>query len=144
VWRPTQTEPVQLVAGGSGVVPLVSMALARAAAGDPPPMKLLYSVRDPASVLHRAELDALASGVAGLEITYAYTRRAPAGWPRRVGRIDGAAIERSTLPPADAPTCYVCGPTAFVEAAADLLVRAGHDPARIRTERFGGIGGGRT
>ena len=79
-----------------------------------------------------------------MEIAYAYTRRAPEGWPGRVGRIDSATIEALTLPPTEGPTCYVCGPTSFVEFVAELLVRAGHDPARIRTERFGGTGGGRT
>jgi ferredoxin-NADP reductase len=142
VWRPEQTEPIQLVAGGSGVVPLIAMGLARTAAGGTSPMWLLYSVRDPASVLHRAELDTLGSVPRGFQTTYAYTRAAPVGWPGKVGRIDAAAVAASTWPAIDQPTCYVCGPTTFVETVAELLVRAGHDPARIRTERFGGTGGG--
>ena len=144
VWRPEQPEPVQLVAGGSGVVPLVAIASARAASGSTAAMRLLYSVREPGSVLHRAELERLSSPPGELQITYAYTRAAPDGWPGRVGRVDASVIAASTLPATDEPTCYVCGPTAFVESVADLLVGAGHDPARIRTERFGGAGGGRT
>jgi len=144
VWRPEQTEPVQLIAGGSGVVPLVAMGLVHAAAGSTSPMQLLYSVRDRESVLHRQELAALASRPGGVQTTYAYTRAAPEGWPGRVGRIDAATVAASTWPATDEPRCYVCGPTAFVETVADLLVRAGHDPARVRTERFGGTGGGRT
>ena len=142
VWRPEQTEPVQLVAGGSGVVPLIAIALAQAASARTSPMRLLYSVRDPVSVLHRRELEAVATGPDHVEITYAYTRAAPDDWPGRVGRLDAAAIERAAWPATDEPTCYVCGPTAFVEVVADLLVRAGHDPGRVRTERFGGAEGG--
>jgi ferredoxin-NADP reductase len=141
VWRPEQTEPVQLVAGGSGVVPLVAMARAHAAAGSGAPMQLLYSVREPASVLYGPELEALGGEPSGLQTTYAYTRSAPHGWAGRIGRVDATTIAAATLPSAGEPTCYVCGPTPFVETIADLLVRAGHDPARVRTERFGGTGG---
>jgi ferredoxin-NADP reductase len=133
VWRPGQPGPVQLVGGGSGVVPL--MAMIRAGA---PRARLLYSVRRPDTVIYAAELDKLA-GRGDLDLTYAYTREAPAG-VGRTGRIDAGLIAAATWPPATAPTTYVCGPTPFVEAAADLLVDAGHDPATIRTERFGGTG----
>ena len=145
VWRPAQTEAVQLVAGGSGVVPLVAMALARAAAGPEQPR---CACSTPSATRTRCctarELDGLRRlGRPGWRSRTRTRARRPTGWPGRIGRIDGAAIAAATLPPADAPTCYVCGPTSFVETAADLLVRAGHDPARIRTERFGGTGGGR-
>jgi ferredoxin-NADP reductase len=133
VWRPGQPGPVQLVGGGSGVVPL--MAMIRAGA---PQARLLYSVRRPDTVIYAAELDKLAAR-GDLELTYAYTREAPAD-AGRTGRIDADLITAATWPPDAAPTTYVCGPTPFVEAAADLMVDAGHDPATIRTERFGGTG----
>ncbi|MGH9252156.1 MAG: FAD-binding oxidoreductase, partial [Acidimicrobiales bacterium] len=85
VWRPDQPEPVQLLAGGSGVVPLLAMARAHAMAGSRAPIRLLYSVRDPASVLYAPELDRLAGRDGGLELTYAYTRIAPEGSPRPPG-----------------------------------------------------------
>jgi ferredoxin-NADP reductase len=141
VWRPDQREPIQLIAGGSGVVPLVAIARAHAAARNGSPIRLLYSVRDPASVLYGGEFEDLASRSSGLILTYAFTRSALPGWDRPPGRVDAALVADSTWPPDLSPTCYVCGPTGFVEAVADLLVEAGHDPARIRTERFGPTGG---
>ena len=137
VWRPDQPEPVQLVAGGSGVVPLMSMVRARSAAGSAAPFRLLYSTRRPESVIYRDELQH--RDTADLSLTLAYTRATPAGWPRPPGRIDASLLTAATFPPADRPTNYVCGPTPFVEAIADLLIAAGHDAGRVRTERFGGL-----
>lgn len=144
VWRPGDTGPVQLIGGGSGVVPLMSMARAHAAAGSDAPFRLLYSVRTPASGFYRDELDALAgSGAAGapLRLDYVYTREAPPGWPHAPGRLMRDALTDAVFPPADDPTFYICGSTPFVEAVSGWLVDAGHAPDRIRTERYGGIGG---
>jgi ferredoxin-NADP reductase len=140
VWRPTQTEPVQLVAGGSGIVPLMAMLRARAAvpADQRRPMRLLYSVREPAVVLYGGELAALAAAGDGATVDYVWTRRAPDGSSRPPGRLDLAALRARTIGADERPTCYVCGPTGFVEAAADLLGQSGHSAERIRTERFGG------
>jgi ferredoxin-NADP reductase len=134
VWRPEQAEPVQLVAGGSGIVPLMAMIRARASAGRAMPFRLLYSVRRPDSIIYRREL---LTPVGGVDVTFAYTREAPEGWPRPPGRIDAALVAEATWPAVLSPTCYVCGPTAFVESVAAVLTDAGHDPASIRTERFG-------
>lgn len=131
VWRPEQPGPVQLVAGGSGIVPLMAMLRSGASRA-----RLVYSVRRPEAVIYATELDKLAARDE-VALTYAYTRSAPPG-VSRVGRIDSALLEEVTWPAEAMPTTYVCGPTSFVEAAADLLVNAGHDPATIRTERFGG------
>ncbi|MFI6318852.1 ferredoxin reductase [Nonomuraea sp. NPDC050556] len=123
VWRPANPAPVVLVAGGSGIVPLMAMVRARRTAGLDTPFHLVYSLRDPGQLYYADELER-----AGVALTLVYTRTGPA---RRITAAD--------LPggPAD---CYVCGPTGFVEAAADLLTGLGHDPARIRTERFGPTG----
>jgi len=142
VWRTTDTAPVLLVAGGSGIVPLMSMIRARAAAGSRVPFRLLYSVRTRSDACYADELRRRARDDAGLDVAYAYTREAPDGWPGRVGRIGLAALNTHGWPPDLAPACYVCGPTGFVETAADALVALGHDPRRIRTERFGSTGGG--
>jgi ferredoxin-NADP reductase len=139
VWQPEQPGPIQLIAGGSGVVPL--MAILRAHAGSTTPAKLLYSVRRPASVIYTSELKELAASD-DVEITFAYTREAPPGEPR-VGRVDEELLNKVTFAPEEGLTTYVCGPTPFVEAVADLLVNAGHDPARVKTERFGPTGGPR-
>jgi len=135
-WRPAQAEPVQLIGGGSGVVPLMAMVRARAAASSSAPFRLLYSTRRPQSVIYRSELDERAAD--GLPLTLVYTRSIPPGWARPPGRIDAALLASTTFAPDEAPTCYVCGPTPFVEVVADQLLAAGHDPARVRTERFGG------
>jgi len=137
VWRPTDPDPVLLVAGGSGVVPLMAMARARAAAGSRVPFRLVYSVRTPADGYYTDELRRRARDDGGLDVTHVYTR----GGPGPVGRLTVATLNTHSWPPDFAPACYVCGPTGFVEAVADMLVALGHDPARIRTERFGPSGG---
>lgn len=136
VWDAADPSAVQLIAGGSGIVPLLAMARARVAAGAGAPFRLLYSVRTAADALYRDEVERL--GAAGLDVTWAYTRKAPTGWPGRVGRLDAERIAQSTWMPAQHPLTFICGPTSFVEAAADAMVAAGHDPARVKTERFGG------
>jgi ferredoxin-NADP reductase len=140
VWRTNQTEAVQLIAGGSGIVPLMAMIRSRASAGNRAPFRLLYSVREPAAIFYRDELKALSSQDSADSITYAYTRAAPKNWPRPPGRIDAALIESAAWPSNLGPTCYVCGPTSFVESAAGLLIASGHSPDKIRTERFGPTG----
>ncbi|HEU4946434.1 MAG TPA: ferredoxin reductase [Kribbella sp.] len=137
VWRPEQAGPIQLIGGGSGVVPLRAMLQAHAASGSSVPVRLLYSVRRPASVIYADELSKVAGG------TLVYTREAPPSETRPVGRIDAGLLKATTWSPEEEPTIYVCGPTPFVEAVADLLVTAGHEPARVRTERFGATGGPR-
>lgn len=142
VWRPTDGSPIQLIAGGSGVVPLMSMARAHAAAASAAPFRLLYSVRTPASAYYGADLQALAAdGAAPLRVDYVYTREAPPGWDGEPGRLTADGLAARTLPAADSPTVYLCGSTPFVETVSGWLVAAGHDPSLIRTERYGGIGG---
>lgn len=141
VWRPGPTppadeQPVQLIAGGSGIVPLMAMARARVVAGSAAPFRLLYSVRSPAEVIYGAEL-----GTLGVDVTYAYTRHTPPEWPTPAGRVDAALLAASAFPAAASPRVYVCGPTPFVEVVANLLIDAGHEAGSIRTERFGPSGG---
>jgi len=139
VWDPASPAPVLLVAGGSGVVPLMAMIRTRARARAAAPFRLLYSARDPGSVLYAGELERCAQAGDGIEVAYAYTRSAPPGL--RTGRISAVVLAAGGWPAARAPAVFVCGPTGFVEAAAGLLVDAGHDPAVIKTERFGPSGG---
>jgi ferredoxin-NADP reductase len=141
VWRPSSSAPVQLVAGGSGIVPLMAMIRTRAAVGSAVPFRLVASVRSPADAIYAAELTRLAAADDGLDVTYAYTRQAPPGWAEPPGRLDAARLSQAAWPVSREPDCFVCGPTGFVETAADLLVAAGHPPERIRTERFGPTGG---
>jgi ferredoxin-NADP reductase len=138
VWRPEQNDPVLLVAGGSGVVPLMAMIRTRAAVGSRAPFRLVYSVRTPDDRLYLPELRVPPPGV---DRAFLYTRHAPEADPRRPHRIDAADLAAHGWPPDLAPDVYVCGPTGFVERAADLLVGLGHKPDRIRTERFGPSGG---
>ena len=138
-WRSTQTEPVQLIAGGSGIVPLMSMVRSRVSAGSAAPFRLLYSVRAPGTIYYREELNAL-SEKRSIELTLAYTRVTPNDWPRPPSRIDTDLIANTTWPPSLSPTCYICGPTSFVETTAGFLTASGISPDRIRTERFGPTG----
>jgi ferredoxin-NADP reductase len=143
VWAPAaetgDTRPVQLIAGGSGVVPLFAMAHAHAAADDPTPFRLLYSVRSPDDVYFADELQALVGASAPIRLDLVYTRRTPDGWPTAPGRITREALVASVIPAAEQPRVYVCGSTGFVERVADWLVELGHDARSIRTERYGGI-----
>ena len=141
VWRPEQTEPVQLIAGGSGLVPLMAMAREHGRTGSSAPMRLLYSVRSPVFAYYQRDLQALAELPAergGVAVDTVYTRVAPPGAVRPAGRLTPELLAESALPASARPTVYVCGPTAFVEAVASALVAQGHAPERVRTERFGG------
>jgi len=140
VWRSQQTEPVQLVAGGSGIVPLMAMIRSRVSVGSKVPFRLLYSVREPGGVFYRDELRALSAEQRSLIVTYAYTRTVPKDWPRPPGRLDAALLAGTTWPADVRPTCYICGPTPFVETVANLLTASGNDRDRIRAERFGPTG----
>jgi ferredoxin-NADP reductase len=140
VWRSQQTEPVQLVAGGSGIVPLMAMIRSRAAAGSTAPFRFLYSVREPGAVFYRDELRTLSGGNGFVKVTYAYTRTVPKDWLRPPSRIDAGLIADTTWPANLAPTCYICGPTPFVETVANLLTASGNHRDRVRTERFGPTG----
>ena len=141
VWEPALGGPLLLVGGGSGVVPLMAMLRAHAAAASDVPARLLLSSRSWDEVIYREELAGLARDGTGIEIVHTLTRSAPPGWqgPRR--RIDRELLAEVAWPAAERPLPYVCGPTGLVEAAASALVDLGHDPARIKTERFGPTGG---
>jgi len=135
VWRPEQTPPIQLIAGGSGVVPFVAMIRAHAIASSPVPMQLLYSLRTPNDAFFR---DELSKPTATARTTWHYTRTVPPGWSRSAGRLTAEVLTSETLPPEQAPLTYVCGPTGFVETVSRALTNLGHAPHTIRTERFGG------
>jgi ferredoxin-NADP reductase len=141
VWRTHQTEPIQLIAGGSGIVPLMAMIRSRASAGSAAPFRLLYSVREPGAVFYREELEPRSEQDRAVMLTYAYTRAAPKNWPRPPARIDAALVASTTWPSNLVPTCYVCGPTPFVESVAGYLSASGNHPDKIKTERFGPTGG---
>ena len=136
VWSPAQTEPVQLIAGGSGIVPLMAIVRAHHEAGSEAPFRLLYSVRSQVDALYAEELGDLANE--NLTVELLYTRVAPQGARRRPRRIDAEILATDVFASAERPLVYVCGPTGFVETVAGTLVALGHDPVRIRTERFGG------
>ena len=139
VWEPAPA-PVLLVAGGSGVVPLMAMIRTRAATGTHSRFRLVYSVRGPDDALYAAELAERQRGDDGLAVDYVYTRTTPPGWPVPPGRIGAGALTTPGRAP-DRNPVFVCGPTGFVETTANLLVNAGRDPRTIKTERFGPSGG---
>ena len=136
-WGPGETGPLFLVAGGSGIAPLMAVLRHRGEAGDTTPIRLLYSARSYDALIYREEIDALAAQDDGLTVTYTLTRERPPGWTGETRRIDRAMIEAAGFPGGADPLALVCGPTPFVERAAADLLAIGHAEARIKTERFG-------
>lgn len=138
VWEPPLGGPLLLIAGGSGVVPLMAMLRERASAADRPAATLLYSSRTIDDVIYRAELERLAAD--RLRVVHTLTRAQPPGWTGYARRIDQPMLAEVLAPLGGGPLAYVCGPTLLVEAAAAGLTNLGLEPARIRTERFGPTG----
>jgi ferredoxin-NADP reductase len=141
VWDAALGGPLLLVAGGSGICPLMAMLRHRAARGSRVPTRLLYSSRALEDVIYRAELDRLAGRAGGLEVFHTLTRSRPSDWHGYARRIDRAMLAEVGFPPEQRPLCLVCGPTPLVEAVAATLVELGHPPERVKTERFGPTGG---
>jgi len=139
VWDGSFGGPLMLIGGGSGIVPLRAMLRHRVATAGAVPVRLLYSARTLAEVIYKDELLAAAQEP-GVDVRFALTREQPDGWDGYDRRVDRDLIADAAWAPADRPLAYVCGPTAFVEVAADALVSLGHEPGRIRTERFGPTG----
>jgi ferredoxin-NADP reductase len=139
-WGPGDGGPLQLVGGGSGVVPLAAMVRDRARAGSSVPARLVLSARTEADVFYRDELERLAAGDPKLDLILTLTRERNPVWAGRTGRVDRALLDDVAFPAIERPQVFVCGPTGFVEAVADALVDLGHAPELVRTERFGPSG----
>jgi len=139
-WAPGTSSPLMLIAGGSGVVPLMSMLRTRYKAGSKLPAKLLYSSRSAEDIIYRDELDRLAANRDGFHLVHTLTRGAPAGWQGQTRRVDRDMLAQYGFQPEERPQIFVCGPTAFVETVADQLVGLGHGESAIKTERFGPTG----
>jgi ferredoxin-NADP reductase len=137
VWDPSPGGAVLLVGGGSGIVPLMAMARQRAANGDDVTTRLLYSARTLDDVIYRDDLAKLNGD--GFDVVYTLTREQPEGWTGYARRVDRDLL--AEIAPDELALTFVCGPTPFVEAVAEALVELGHDPSRVKTERFGPTGG---
>lgn len=135
------SRPLLLLGGGSGVVPLMAMLRHRRAAGSPVPARLLYSARSIDDVIYREELDRLAAAGDGLSVQLTLTDARPPGWRGYARRIDRDLLGEVAWSSAEEPVAFLCGPTPFVETAAQILVALGYDPSSVRTERFGPTGG---
>jgi len=140
IWKPDQPEPAQLIAGGSGIVPLIAMVRTRQQTGSDAPFRLIYSVRTPETIYYADELRRLNGNARNVAVRFAYTRTAPSDWPSKPQRIGRAFIETNAFASSQNPTTYICGPTAFVEAVSELLGQMGYDTSRMKTERFGPTG----
>jgi ferredoxin-NADP reductase len=139
VWEPSEGGPLLLIGGGSGIVPLMAMIRSRAIAGSNVDTTLLFSSRNWDDVIYRDELERLVGG--GLRVVHTLTRSQPPAWAGYTRRVDAEMLAEVGPSPAERPRAYLCGPTPFVEAAAEALVQLGHDPRRVKTERFGPTGG---
>jgi ferredoxin-NADP reductase len=140
-WEEEDGGPLFLVGGGSGIAPLMAMIRHRAATGTDVPTRLLYSSRSYEEIIYREELETLASRDSALEVIHTLTRSGPEGWSGYDRRIDVEMLREVAWSPDESPLAFVCGSTSFVEGVADALVSLGHDPARVKTERFGPTGG---
>jgi ferredoxin-NADP reductase len=140
VWTADMSSPLSLIAGGSGVVPLMAMLRHRDRQSTRVPALLLYSSRSLDDIIYRQELDKLAGDDPTLRVVNTLTRKQPDGWKGHRGRIDKTLLGEQCFPPTYNPTIFVCGPTAFVEHVSALLVELGHNPRNIKTERFGPSG----
>jgi ferredoxin-NADP reductase len=141
VWEATpQAGPLLLIAGGSGVVPLMAMLRHRQRSGLRNPTVLLYSVRGPEEVIYQQELTALAAADSSFTLLLTYTRQAPPQWAGYQRRLDGAMLREALGHLSAVPRCYICGPNGLVESAANELQALGLPAADIRTERFGPSG----
>jgi ferredoxin-NADP reductase len=140
VWDARTSDPLLLLAGGSGICPLMAMLRHRAATSSSVPTRLLYSSRSLEEVIYRSELEQLAAA-SGLDVLLTLTRARPPDWNGYGRRVDGQMLSEVAWPPKRKPLTFVCGPTPFVESVAASLVALGHDGARIKTERFGPTGG---
>lgn len=141
VWEASFRGPLFLVAGGSGIVPLMAMLRHRAASEAKMAARLLYSSRTWEDIIFREELEQLAGEADGLEVFHTLTRTQPVDWEGYARRVDAQMLVETAWAPATMPGSYICGPTSFVEAASRALVLLGHEGKRIRTERFGPTGG---
>jgi len=139
-WQVAAGGPLLLIAGGSGIVPLMAMIRHRAAHASTVPTRLLYSSRAFDDIIYRQELAQLAADPT-LTVTHTLTRAQPPGWLGYRRRIDQSMLAEVAWPPSEQPLAFVCGPTALVETVASALVDLGHDPLRVKTERFGASGG---
>jgi ferredoxin-NADP reductase len=150
VWDVRLGGPLLLVGGGSGIVPLRAMLRHRASPLGPAdagtrhhiPARLLYSSRRWDEVIYRDELARLVEDDRTLEVMLTLTREPPQGWTGFRRRIDRMMLAEVAWPPTERPHVFVCGGTSLVEAVAAALVDLGHDPARVKTERFGPTGPG--
>ena len=136
VWDGEDERPVLLAGGGSGVVPLTSILRHHIAIGSDAAMHLVYSARTASDILYREELAKF-----GDNVSITLTREPSSEWNGRRGRVDSSLLGEAGWPPSERPRCFVCGPTPFVEAVANVLVDMGHDPHDVKTERFGPTGG---
>jgi ferredoxin-NADP reductase len=140
VWEAPLGGPLLLIAGGSGVVPLMAMVRHRARAGSTTPTRLLVSSRGPDEIIYRDELDRLTAAGDGFSVVHTLTRQQPSGWTGYSRRIDERMLVEVAEPLGSGLRAYACGPTALVETVANGLVRLGLPADRIRTERFGPTG----
>jgi len=133
--------PLLLVAGGSGIAPLMAMIRHRANSNNNVPTKLLFSSRNFQEIIYREELDRLAAADPSLHVIHTLTRQRPEEWTGYGRRIDRTMLAEAAWQSADNPLVYTCGPTALVETVANYLQELGYEPERIKTERFGPTGG---
>ncbi len=140
-WQVADGGPLLLIAGGSGIAPLMAMIRHRAAQRSTVPTRLLFSSRAFDEIIYRQELARLSAADPMLRVVHTLTRHQPPDWSGYRRRIDRAMLEEVAWPPPERPRAFICGPTTLVETVASILVELGHEPRLVKTERFGASGG---
>ena len=140
VWDGNQDKSLMLIAGGSGIVPLMAMMRHRAACKLGVQTRLLYSSRTFDDIIYQKELELLKAKMDGLAVFHTLTRGQPEIWVGYNRRIDQAMLAETIKPLGGSVQVFICGPTPLVESAANNLVDLGINPKSIRTERFGPSG----
>jgi len=140
IWSQTRGGPICLVAGGTGITPLMAMLRHRERSRPNIPASLIYSARSLADVVYRDELDMMARGDLNLRLVYALTREHPSDWNGHLGRVTEVLLAENSFTREQNPTFFICGPTGFVESISSMLVKLGFDPFTVKTERFGPTG----
>ncbi|QIO32344.1 ferredoxin reductase [Bradyrhizobium sp. 1(2017)] len=140
IWNQTRGGPICLVAGGTGITPLMAMLRHRKMSRPNIPASLIYSARSLADVVYWDELDTMARGDLNLRLVYTLTREHPSDWNGHLGRVNEVLLAENSFTREQNPTFFICGPAGFVESISSMLVKLGFDPFTVKTERFGPTG----
>lgn len=131
VWDPKDTQPILLIGGGSGIIPMHSILMAHQEVASKAPMKMLYSSHGSDDLLFKKDF------LDNPDVTITLTKTHPSDWKGKTGRVNLELLKEVLADFSETPLCYVCGMSSFVNAVSEGLEALDISAASIRTERFG-------